>query len=79
MNTVCVGAGARERGDRRRVREWEVWEVWTFVVNINHLDEEYHCKQFTKFQGWQDGSSVKNTCCFCRGPEFHSQHTPNGS
>ena len=23
--------------------------------------------------GWRDGSAVKSTDCFCRGPEFNSQ------
>jgi hypothetical protein len=30
-------------------------------------------------QGWRDGSVVKNTDCFSRGPEFKSQQPHGGS
>jgi hypothetical protein len=30
-------------------------------------------------QGWRDGSAVKNTDCFSRGPEFKSQQLHGGS
>ena len=32
-----------------------------------------------KTLGWRDGSVVKSTDCFSRGPAFNSQQPPGGS
>jgi hypothetical protein len=40
-----------------------------------HLARRWNLGWFTKNDwGWRDGSAVKSTCCFSRGPEFNSQH-----
>lgn len=39
--------------------------------NTNRLREKKHNI------GRKDGSAVKSTCCFCRGPRFNTQH-PRG-
>jgi len=49
-----------------------------------HMMHIYACRQNidkcykTKTGGWRDGSVVKSTDCFSRGPEFNSQNPHGG-
>jgi hypothetical protein len=49
----------------------------SFPQNIFHKVDIKTRKKENR--GWRDGSAVKNTDCFSRGPEFNSQQPHDGS
>ena len=64
---------------------------WMLLFNCyRRSDGEYQFVQWEKHAstipsavpmptgGWRDGSVIKSTCCFTRGPRFGSQHSHSG-
>jgi hypothetical protein len=56
---------------------------WTHVIRSGsrclYLTETACCPKTNPLRGWRDGSAVKSTDCFLRGPEFNSQYSHGGS
>ncbi|ERE75120.1 IQ domain-containing protein H [Cricetulus griseus] len=53
-------------------------EVVNHQVLVAPVHENIHSPVTPKW-GWRDGSEVKSTGCFSRGPEFNSQQPHDGS
>jgi hypothetical protein len=53
-------------------------QSYLFISVFSLRNSDVYVSLKTMIQGWRDGSVIKSTDCFSRGPEFNSQQRHGG-